>query len=196
MSKSVYRFVLVFACVFAMGPASFLPSLSAHTPTFSAERPNTPTGPALPDLVRLSPMAGMAIKVKDAGSVAAKWKTRASAASGDYAAGVQGAGADWEAKSAAAEDVYKQAVTQAASTGQYGRGVRGSAGKYTKNATTLGPQRFQAGVANAQDAMAGAIGPVLQTIAGLTLPPRGVKGTNQERSNIVATALRKMKVGS
>jgi hypothetical protein len=86
-------------------------------------------------------------------------------------------------------------VIEAASKNRYGAGVRGSAAKYQKNATTLGPQRFQAGVANAQDAMASAIAPVLQTIAGLTLPPRGVKGTNQERSNIVATALRKMKVG-
>jgi nucleoid-associated protein YgaU len=196
MSKSVSRFLLVFAVLFALGPASVLPTLSAHTPTFSADRPTPSHAPTLPELIRLSPFAAGAIKVKDAGTVAAKWKTRAGNAQGDYAAGVAAAAGDWEAKSAAAEDVYKAAVTDAASKGLYGRGVRGSAGKYQKNATTLGPQRFQQGVANATDAMAAGIAPVLQTIAGLTLPPRGVKGTNQERSNIVATALRKMKVGS
>jgi hypothetical protein len=196
MLKTVHRFLFVLAVIAALSPATFLPRLSAHTPTVSAESHQVPTAPGPADALRLSPLLCGAIKVKDAGTVAAKWKTRASAASGDYSTGVQGAAQDWEAKSTAAEDVYKQAVTDAASKGRYGQGVRGSSGKYLKNATTLGPQRFQAGVANAQDAMAGAIAPVLQTIAGLNLPPRGVKGTNQERSNIVATALRKMKVGS
>jgi hypothetical protein len=74
--------------------------------------------------------------------------------------------------------------------------VRGSAAKYQKNATTLGPQRFQQGVANAQDAYAGSMGPVLQAIAGINLPPRGIRGNNQERSNIVATTLRKLKFGA
>jgi hypothetical protein len=196
MSKHVKAFLVVLALASALGPALFLPSLSAHTPTIAANRPAAPHAPTPFDALRVSPLAGMAIKVKDAGAVAAKWKTRASAASSDYTAGVQGAASDWEAKSAASEDVYKQAVVEAASKGRYGAGVRGSSAKYVKNATTLGPQRFQSGVANAQDAMAGAIAPVLQTIANLNLPPRGVKGTNQERSNIVATALRKMKVGA
>jgi hypothetical protein len=196
MSKYVSRFLLVFAVLFALGPASFLPTLSAHTPAFSANRPTSSHTPALPELIRLSPFAAGAIKVKDAGTVAAKWKNRAGAAQQDYSNGVSAAAGDWEAKSAAAEDVYRAAVTDAAAKGMYGRGVRGSAGKYQKNATTLGPQRFAQGVAAATDSMAAGIAPVLQTIAALTLPPRGVKGTNQERSNIVATALRKMKVGS
>jgi hypothetical protein len=195
MSKTVHKFLLVVVCLCALGPATFLPTLSAHTPTFSADSPRAPHAPALPDALHLSPLAGMAIKVKNPGDVASKWKGRAGAAAGDYGTGVAGAAGDWEAKSLASEDNYKQSVVDAASKGRYGAGVRGSAAKYQKNATTLGPQRYTAGVANAQDAYAGAMAPVLQTIAGLNLPPRGVKGTNQERSNIVATALRKMKVG-
>jgi hypothetical protein len=195
MSKTFQKFLLVFVCLWALGPATFLPTLSAHTPTVSADSPSAPHAPALPNLLHLSPLLLGSIKVKDAGTVAGKWKGRAGAASGDYGTGVASAAGDWEAKTLAAEDNYKQSVVDAASKGRFGAGVRGSAGKYQKNATTLGPQRYTQGVANAQDAYAGAMAPVLQTIAGLNLPPRGVKGTNQERSNIVATALRKMKVG-
>jgi hypothetical protein len=189
-------FLLALLCITALGPAAVLPTLSAHSPTFSADRPTDAPRPVPGDLVRLSPVTAMAIKVKDAGTVANKWKTRAGAAQTDYANGVAGAAGDWEAKSAAAEDTYKAAVTEAASKGRYGAGVRGSAGKYQKNATTLGPQRFTQGVANAQDAYAGSMGPVLQAIAGINLPPRGIRGNNQERSNIVATTLRKLKFGA
>jgi hypothetical protein len=40
------------------------------------------------------------------------------------------------------------------------------------------------------------MGPVLQAIASINLPPRGIRGNNQERSNIVASALRKLKFGA
>jgi hypothetical protein len=196
MFKSAKTFLLALLCITALGPATVLPTLSAHSPTFSADRPTDAPGPALPDLLRLSPGVIGAIKVKDPGTVAAKWKTRAGAAQTDYANGVAGAAGDWEARSAAAEDTYRAAVTDAAAKGRYGQGVRGSAAKYQKNATTLGPQRFQQGVANAQDAYAGSMGPVLQAIASINLPPRGIRGNNQERSNIVATTLRKLKFGA
>lgn len=196
MSKRVNMFLLALVCLSAVGPAVFLPSLSAHQPSFSAESPAPTHAPGPLDAVRVSPYVGMAIKVKDAAAAAKKFKDRATGASGDYAAGVQASAGDWEQKSAAAEDVYKAAVIDAAGKGRYGAGVRGSGEKYRKNATTLGPQRYQQGIGNAQDVYATAMQPVLTTIAGLNLPPRGVKGTNQERSNIVATALRKMKVGS
>jgi hypothetical protein len=196
MSKRFNVFCVAVLCMIALGPASFMPRLSAHAPAFTADTPAAPVSHGPGSLQLLSPMAAMGIKVKDIGTVAAKFKTRAQAAQADYAKGVEGAAGEWEAKSAAAEDVYKAAVVDAASKGRYGAGVRGSAGKYQKNATTLGPQRYQQGIGNAQDAYAQAMAPVLQTIAGLNLPPRALKGQNQERSNIVAMALRKMKVGA
>jgi hypothetical protein len=196
MFKTAKTFLLALLCITALGPAAVLPTLSAHAPTLSADRPTDAPRPSPVDVVRLSPVTAMAIKVKDPGTVAAKWKTRAGSAQGDYATGVANAAGDWEAKSAAAEDTYKAAVTEAASKGRYGAGVRGSAAKYQRNATQVGPQRFQQGVANAQDAYAGAMGPVLQAIASINLPPRGIRGNNQERSNIVATTLRKLKFGA
>lgn len=183
-------------CITALGPALTLPALSAHAPTLTA-----PASPA-PDAPRHSPFTPFAlpaigaIKVKDAATVAAKWKTRAQAAQQDYVTAASAAGATMEANAIAAEPTYTAAVTAAASAGHFSKGLRGSGAKYNKNVAAVGGTRFQQGVANGQDAMAAGIAPVLQTIAGLTLKPRGIKGTNQENSNIVATALHKAKFGA
>jgi len=178
------------------GPALVLPTLSAHTPTLTA--PHTPAqpGPLHSPFVPAVPLVGMAIKVKDAAAIAAKWKTRASAAAPDYTAGVSGAAGTFEQNAAAANDTYKQSVIEAANKDRYAKGIAGSGAKWQKNASTLGTQRYPTGVANAQDAMAAGMAPVVSTLSSLTLPPRGVKGQNQERSNVVATALRKMKYGA
>jgi hypothetical protein len=190
------RLLLVFAVgAIALGPALALPHLSLHTPTLTADTPATPTSPHSSPLLPLAPMAGVAIKVKDAGTISQKWKQRATQAQADYGTGVANAGADWEAGATAAEDTYGAAVTAAVADKRYGRGVRGSAGKYQKNASTLGPQRYGQGVGAAQDAYATGMAPVLQTLAGINLPARNVKGNNQQRSQLVADRLRAMKLG-
>ena len=141
----------------------------------------------------------MAIQVKDTATVAAKFATRAAAASTDYANGVANAGPKWQAQSLAAEQNYRQGVTDAAGKGRYSAGIQkhGST-KYQKNATTLGPQRYGPGVQNAQGAYQAGVDPYLNVIKGLDLPARGPKGSpqNQARANAVAVALRKAKVGS
>lgn len=138
------------------------------------------------------------IRVKDTGAIATKFKNRAAAAAPDYTTGVQAAAGDWESNTAAAEDNYKAGVNDAMARGAFGKGVRGSGAKYVKNATTLGAQRYPSGVANAEQAYANGVGPYLDTIKGITLPPRGPKGSpqNQQRANAVAMALRAKKVGS
>ncbi len=183
------------ALALALGPALSAPALSAHHPTLSPVSSTEHRAPASP-LAPLAPIAPLAgITVKDAGTVAQKYKTRASASQPDYAAGVAAGAQSWEANTAAAEDRYKQGVQDAAARGAFGKGVRGSGPKYQKNATTLGPSRFATGVANAQDAYAQGMAPVLAAIAGIQLPPRQVKGMNAERANIVATRLRALKTG-
>lgn len=140
----------------------------------------------------------MAIKVKDAASVARKWRERASAAGGDYKAGVERAGQDWETGATAGADNYKQGVAQAASEGRFERGVRASgAAFYAKRASEIGAQRFPTGVGAAEGDMAAGVGPVLQTIASIDLPPRRPKGDpgNMQRAAVVAAKLRAMKVG-
>lgn len=138
----------------------------------------------------------MAIRVKDTGVAASKFRQRASAAAPDYARGVEQAAGEWETQTAAAEANYEQAVTESIGRKAFGRGVRGSGGKYAKNAKELGTQRYPQGIANAEGAYATGVGPYLDTIKGLQLPPRRPKGQNMERANIVAAALRARKTGS
>jgi hypothetical protein len=140
----------------------------------------------------------MAIRTKDTGAIAKKFRERAAAASQDYATGVAAAAGDWETNTAAAEQNYQAGVQEAISRGAFGKGVRGSGGKYSENAQKLGTQRYPQGVANAEGAYARGVGPYLDTIKSLNLPPRGPKGSpaNMSRANAVATALRARKVGS
>ena len=181
----------------AMAPVLALGELSAPAGvTISA-----PVAPSLPGGAEFAPgllLFGMAIRVKDPATVARKWTTRAAAASGDYAAGVKEAGGDWEANTIAGAGNFAAGVQQAITDGRYERGVREAGSqRYVSRASTIGANRFAPGVQASEAEMQRGIAPVLQTIAGITLPPRRPKGDpgNMERANVVAQTLRKMKTG-
>jgi len=179
-----------------VGPAAFAPALSAHGPTF--DNPSTPVHHApFSPLAPLVTVAGSTqIQTKDAATIAQKFKTRAAAAGPDFLSGAVSGAANWEAHTTAANDTYKQAVTAAAAANRFAKGVQGKGGKLVKNLQAVGQARYTQGVTNAADAYATGMAPVLQTLNSISLPPRGVKGTNQERANVVATRLRAMKVGA
>lgn len=139
----------------------------------------------------------MAIKVKDAGSAAAKFTQRAAAAAGDYQTGVQGAGEDWARNAAASVDNYNAAVQEAITRGAFARGVSKAGGaKFAQRASTVGARRFPEGVREAAPAFQEGVAPYLQVISGLTLPPRRPKGdpANMQRVQAVTEALRRRKV--
>jgi hypothetical protein len=174
-------------------PALQAAGLSVQAPTQSTASPVSPLAWLGGGLAIFG-----AIKVKDAATVAAKFKQRASAAAGDYKSGVQSAGADWEAGARAGEGNYEQGVTEAIGKKRYGRGIAAAgAAKYVNNAVNLGATRYPQGIQNAEGAYTQGIQPVLQRIAGLTLPPRGPRRSpqNQARANAVALELGKMKDG-
>jgi hypothetical protein len=182
----------------ALAPVLTLPTLSAHTPTLTAPSAPAPA-PFSPGrhLVPLAPLAGITIR-KDAGSIAKKFSTRAGAASNDYKDGVAASGQDWQTNALAGEGNYEQGVAASIADKRYGKGISAAgAQKFVQNATTLGPQRFQTGVANAETAYARGVQPHLDAMKGLNLPPRGPKGSaqNQQRANIVATRNREIKLG-
>jgi hypothetical protein len=184
--------------VLAAGPALGLPRLSAHAPTLSSPSSH---GPAVPrgvgDLVGPGMLIG-AIKVKDTATVAAKFKRNANAATNDYATGVASAGADWESGARAGESNYEQGVQDAISRKAFGKGVSAAGQtKYVENATKLGAQRYGPGINQAEGAYSRGVQPYLDTIKGVSLPPRGPKGSpqNQQRADAVAKALRMVKVG-
>lgn len=135
--------------------------------------------------------------IKDTGSLAKKFVTRAAAAQGDYKDGVTGSGGRFEAAAKAAKDSYQQGVTAAIARDAYSKGLDGSAAKYEKNATQLGPQRFAQGVANAADAWAQGTQPSLDRLRSLTLPAPGPRRSqaNRDRAIAVWNALGALKEG-
>lgn len=178
----------------------FMAQPALHAAALGLQAPAPSTSPAAQVLTWLGGGLAIfgAIKVKDAATVAAKYRTRASAAAGDYKSGVQQAGADWENGARAGESNYEAGVQEAIGKKRYGRGIAAAgASKYVNNAVNLGAARYPQGVANAEGAFAQGIGPVLQRLAGLTLPPRGPRRSpqNQARANAVAAELGKMKDG-
>jgi len=139
------------------------------------------------------------MQVKDAGTVAKKWAARAGAAGGDYAAGVASPRVDWAQATENAANSWAQGTAQAAASGAFSKGVaKAGTDKWKRKAVGVGATRYTGGVAAAQPDFQTAIGPVLQTLQGVTLPPRAPKGdpSNLQRVAAINTALRKMKTGS
>jgi hypothetical protein len=188
-------FVLVLGA-FALAPLAELSAAAVAAPTVSAPTSGgSPLGRVAWLLVSAGALAGT-IRIKDTGSIAKKFVQRAGVAGADYSDGVRSAGGDWEANTKASEDNYKQSVTQAANEGRFGRGVAAAgAAKYVDRASSLGAQRYPTGVAASEGAYAKGVGPHLDMMKSLDLPPRRPKGQNAERANIVAQANRKLKIG-
>lgn len=138
----------------------------------------------------------MAIQIKDAATVAAKWAKRASAAGADYTSGVNNPRTDQASAAAASAPVWAQAVADAATRDAYKKGVTAAGTvKWQTASATIGAQRYPQGVNAGQGNYATKEAPYLSALSSLTLPPRGVKGTNNGRVQAVVDALRKVKLG-
>lgn len=140
----------------------------------------------------------MCIQVKDASASAVKFARNAQAAGGDYKTGVEGAGDRWAAGAAASKENWAAGVQAAVGRDAFGKGIaKAGSAKYTKNAATVGPQRYQQGVANAQNEWQAKTAPYLDRMKNITLPPRAPKGSpsNFNRSQVLGMALRDMKTG-
>src|SRR5437867_11424605 len=120
----------------------------------------------------------MAIPVKDIAAVVAKWASRAGAAGSDYTAGVKNPRNDWANNTAAAQQAWKDGVTQAVGSNRFATGVaKAGTPKWQKGAIEKGTTRYSDGVSKGKDNYATNFAPSLQVIAGLNLPPRAPRGS-------------------
>ena len=139
----------------------------------------------------------MAIKVKSLAEVVKKWAANAAGAQTYYESGVKGAGADWLAGASAAGPAFKAGVSAGNIQDMYLGGIRkAGAEKYTRKASEVGPGRFSQGVAAGTQDYSSGVDPMLSTIAGITLSPRGPRGSaaNLQRVAQVADALHKKRL--
>jgi len=140
------------------------------------------------------------MKVKDLTQSAKKFSTNASAGSGNYQAGVQN-NQNWAANTENAAPTWAAGVSAAAANGRFAKGV-GKAGqqKWQQGAVQKGVGRFQQAVAlpSTQQNWQQGFQPYAAILAGITPPPKGVRGSpgNYSIVQTIGDALHKAKVGS
>lgn len=139
----------------------------------------------------------MPIQIKDAGTLATKYVNRAVNAVADYKAGVMTPKASQSASAIAAAPLWQSAVTSPDALARFKSGLSaaGDAGWQT-GASTKGADRYPGGIRAAQQKWATNVGPFLSALSSLTLPPKGIRGSDQNISRVsaVATALHALKV--
>lgn len=141
----------------------------------------------------------MPIVLRSLDKIVEKWRARASAASGDYAAGVEAPKYDWQKNTLAASDAWKAGITEAAAKNTFAKGVAARSTDFWKSrAMTLGTARYADGISKSVDVYKGNFAPYYDTLSKLELPPRGARGDpkNIERVRAIITALRSKKVGT
>lgn len=138
------------------------------------------------------------VDVKPLNVVSSKWQSRAGAASQDYTNGAVAASNKYAQNASQAGPTYAAGVQEAIGRGAYAAGVnKAGAGKYQSGVQQKGSARYAGGItagkANYDQGMQG----VLNTLSGVTLPPRQARGSpaNIARVAAIAQALRAAKVG-
>lgn len=139
----------------------------------------------------------MPIPLKPLDKVTEKWKTRATGAGPEYAAGVQAPLRDWQTAAKAAAAAWKDAITQAAGRDAYGVGVsKTPTAFWQKRAMELGTARYTDGVSKSVDVYKDNFAAFYDALSKIELPPRGPRGDprNIERVKAIMDTLRKVKL--
>lgn len=137
------------------------------------------------------------MKIKSLDAIASKWAEVTPGRAEYYREGTAGKGGAWASGAAAGESNWKTGVAAASAAGLFGKGVaKAGGGAYEKGVSEKGVARWPQGVGVARDEFSKGFGPYQSALAGLTLPPRGPKGspTNYARVQAIGTALRAKKV--
>lgn len=131
----------------------------------------------------------MPIKVKDPGAAATKWVSKATNAQADYKAGVMAPKQDQNAAAIASADLWQTSVSSTAAKNAFTSGLRtaGLQGWQT-GATVKGAAHYPDGVRAAQTKYQTNVTPFLQAIAGLTLPAKGIRGSDSNIARVTAVA--------
>ena len=134
----------------------------------------------------------MAIRVKSAADIAAKWSRVSAQRDGDYKAGVEDPAVEWARNAAAAEDTYVAGVTEAAGRKAFSKGIAAAGDeKWRRKTTELGTQRWSPGIRAAVKDFENGFAPFRDVLERIELPPRAPRGDprNLERVAAVARAL-------
>lgn len=137
------------------------------------------------------------MEIKQLSNITEKWGKNAAAAGDSYRDGVQSPRRSWAASAAAADDARREGLVAADARNAFVNGVNAAGdAKWKNNATILGPARFRQGVGNAKPSYSAGFSKFHSVISGITLPPRGPKGSpeNIDRVRVIADALHTARV--
>lgn len=138
------------------------------------------------------------MEVKPLAKIAEKFVRRASAAGGDFKEGVETTRKDQAENAIAATESYEVGVTEAIARGAFAEGLRESGhAKWKLKAAGKGAIRYPQGVREAGPDFQKGYAPMHSALEGLTLGPRGPRGSpqNYERSRVVGVTLHKVRIG-
>jgi hypothetical protein len=133
------------------------------------------------------------------GSPGQKFVNRAGVATPEYTSGVQNPRVPWQAAATAAASSQAAGVQAAIAAKRFEKGVaKAGDAKWSTKASTVGASRYAPGVQAGRADYETGVGPYLNAIQGITLPPRGPKGDprNIQRVALIADTLRKLKLAS
>jgi hypothetical protein len=136
--------------------------------------------------------------IKPLSKISQKWSSNSQVAGPAYRDGIQSPRRSWQTAAANADASRKAGLVNADARNAFVVGVNAAGdAKWQNNSIVLGPARFAQGVQNAEPIFQQGFSPYHAVIAGLTLPPRGPKGSpeNINRVSAVATALHNQKTG-
>lgn len=128
-------------------------------------------------------------QIKSAARSSEKWKRQSAAARPEYETGVRETKKDWAQNTLDATTNYETAVQEAIGDKRFQGGVqRAGTTKWREQTLKKGPTRWTEGIAGATDAYEKGFAPFRAAIEGLTLPPRGPKGSPQNLLRVAAIA--------
>lgn len=136
--------------------------------------------------------------IKPMSQIVEKWGRNAAQAGDSYREGIQNPRRPWAAATTAADEARKEGLAAADARDAFRKGVEEAGDtKWKDRASKLGPARFRQGVQVAKPDYQKGFGRYHSVIQGVTLPPRGPKGSpeNIDRVRAIAEALHAEKVG-
>lgn len=139
----------------------------------------------------------MAIQIKDVGTLQAKYLNRAGGSVADYKAGVMAPKKPQAQSAIDAAPLWQQAVNSPAALAAFKKNLQASGDAGWQNgAMNKGAANYPNGVRLGAPKWASNVAPYLSVISGLTLPAKGIKGSdaNVARVSAVAQALHAKKV--
>jgi len=135
--------------------------------------------------------------IKDISRIVANWKEGTGNAQRRYTDGVSNPRTPWKAATLAAVNNHTQGTQEALARNAFQKGVEQTPdNKQQEKARTLGPSRYSQGAAAAASDYSAGFAPFREVILGVTLPPRGPKGSPQnfDRVKAIGEALHAKKV--